>query len=216
MLLIGKRRRHTTSDFSEQRQTEQLEESKPKVKRGPGRPPKQKSEVSKSRDDDDEDIDVCGLDDENDDVFPEKYESNSFQKYEQTSNHSKNLHDSEKKKSKQKQKEVEYSSSESDSEQGNGATYNHLNKSKLFKLPRKMKRKFKHDHRLKYRKHGARETYSDCRLHKYIPPLDDEDDVTSGDGDFSNCFRSPDPWPKKQKKLSVVQSKTAAGTARLL
>ncbi|KAJ8319255.1 hypothetical protein KUTeg_004346 [Tegillarca granosa] len=84
LLLIGKRRRHTTSDSVQSIQSlqsltpefhrsESLQpsDSKTRIKRGPGRPPKQKSEnglqnTESMNIDDDEDIDVCGLEEDHD------------------------------------------------------------------------------------------------------------------------------------------------------
>lgn len=67
LLLIGKRRRHTTSDLSDHRKTDtnSYSDSTPKVKRGPGRPPKIKQEEISE---DEQDIDVCGIDDSDDET----------------------------------------------------------------------------------------------------------------------------------------------------
>lgn len=95
LLLIGKRRRHTTSDsiqsiqslqsftpeFHRSESVQPSSESKTKIKRGPGRPPKQKSEnglqnTESVNIDDEEDIDVCGLEEDNDEVFTSSVRSN--------------------------------------------------------------------------------------------------------------------------------------------
>lgn len=71
LLLIGKRRRHTTSDISEHRKSENLSvsDSHIKVKRGPGRPPKIKPDhFSEIASEDEQDIDVCGFDDSDSDT----------------------------------------------------------------------------------------------------------------------------------------------------
>ena len=78
LLLIGKRRRHTTNEsvdtISRKSTTISISESGQKIKRGPGRPPKIKREESNvdgsdDEEEEEEEVDVCGIDDENDDVF---------------------------------------------------------------------------------------------------------------------------------------------------
>ncbi|XP_071129486.1 trinucleotide repeat-containing gene 18 protein-like isoform X5 [Mytilus edulis] len=71
LLLIGKRRRHTTSDISEHRKSENpsVSDSHIKVKRGPGRPPKIKQDdFLEIASEDEQDIDVCGFDDSDSDT----------------------------------------------------------------------------------------------------------------------------------------------------
>lgn len=78
LLLIGKRRRHTTSEIPELRKsdTSSISDAHSKVKRGPGRPPKIKQEtgdvsLSEVTTDDEQDIDVCGFDDSETDTDKE-------------------------------------------------------------------------------------------------------------------------------------------------
>ncbi|XP_060071392.1 trinucleotide repeat-containing gene 18 protein-like isoform X2 [Ylistrum balloti] len=91
LLLIGKRRRHTTSDSMEtprkSHSSEKSSEPAPKTKRGPGRPPKlkkddagQQSDVSAADEDEEEEVDVCGFDEDRDDVFNNGFSMENFRK----------------------------------------------------------------------------------------------------------------------------------------
>ncbi|XP_069124206.1 trinucleotide repeat-containing gene 18 protein-like isoform X5 [Argopecten irradians] len=90
LLLIGKRRRHTTSESIEQprkfQSSTQSSDSTVKTKRGPGRPPKPKkddtshlSDVS-APEDEEEEVDVCGFDEDRDDVFNNGFSMETFRK----------------------------------------------------------------------------------------------------------------------------------------
>lgn len=96
LLLIGKRRRHTTSDLSDHRkpETNSCSESTPKVKRGPGRPPKIKQEDISE---DEQDIDVCGIDDSDDESDRDDDDDSVFGSH---SPHKQNKHHSTKRKHK--------------------------------------------------------------------------------------------------------------------
>jgi len=89
LLLIGKRRRHTTADSVEQPRKSQSStpstDTAPKVKRGPGRPPKVKKEERPRENDSDDDeeeeeVDVCGFDEDHDDVFTSGFSMENFRK----------------------------------------------------------------------------------------------------------------------------------------
>ena len=95
LLLIGKRRRHTTSEISEPRKSETSSVSDshppPKVKRGPGRPPKIKEDTNLTEvtSEDEQDIDVCGFDDSETDTDKDGAADNVFssQHYSQKHKH---------------------------------------------------------------------------------------------------------------------------------
>lgn len=94
-MLIGKRRRHTTSEISEPRKSETSSVSDshppPKVKRGPGRPPKIKEDANLTEvtSEDEQDIDVCGFDDSETDTDKDGAADNVFssQHYSQKHKH---------------------------------------------------------------------------------------------------------------------------------
>ncbi|XP_056019208.1 uncharacterized protein LOC125667992 isoform X4 [Ostrea edulis] len=125
LLLIGKRRRHTTSDSvdSTTKRSERSEstESKPAQKRGPGRPPKPKPD---RKDEEDCDIDVCGLDDDINDVFTSS--ANSNQKSDSQSKNSCDDRKIDKNKSEKSKKEKSKDSAKNDKEQGKNKFYHNL------------------------------------------------------------------------------------------
>ncbi|XP_061182021.1 uncharacterized protein LOC133190416 isoform X2 [Saccostrea echinata] len=124
LLLIGKRRRHTTSESVESstKLSERSEsmDSKPAQKRGPGRPPKPKPD---RKDEEDCDIDVCGLDDDINDVFSPS--ANSNQKNVSQSNSSEDRK-TEKNKTNKSKKEKSKDSAKSNQEQGKNKFYHSL------------------------------------------------------------------------------------------
>ncbi|XP_033736618.1 LOW QUALITY PROTEIN: BAH and coiled-coil domain-containing protein 1-like [Pecten maximus] len=108
LLLIGKRRRHTTSDSLEPprkpQNSAQSSESTLKTKRGPGRPPKQKkddagqpSDASAAEEEEEEEVDVCGFDEDRDDVFNNGFSMETFRKERAKSSNAKE-HDTKQKK----------------------------------------------------------------------------------------------------------------------
>lgn len=123
--MIGKRRRHTTSDSvdSTTKRSERSEstESKPAQKRGPGRPPKPKPD---RKDEEDCDIDVCGLDDDINDVFTSS--ANSNQKSDSQSKNSCDDRKIDKNKSEKSKKEKSKDSAKNDKEQGKNKFYHNL------------------------------------------------------------------------------------------
>lgn len=141
LLLIGKRRRHTTSESVESSTTKVSErsestESKPAQKRGPGRPPKAKPD---KKEDEECDIDVCGLDDDINDVFSSS-SANSNQRNDSQSNNFNDERKSDKSKTEKAKKEKVKDSAKSNQDQGKN--YFSHNIGKLEKVPSIDKRQF--------------------------------------------------------------------------
>lgn len=141
LLLIGKRRRHTTSESVESSTTKISErsestESKPAQKRGPGRPPKAKPD---KKDDEECDIDVCGLDDDINDVFSSS-SANSNQRNDSQSNNLNDERKSDKSKTEKAKKEKVKDSAKSNQDQGKN--YFSHNIGKLEIVPSIDKRQF--------------------------------------------------------------------------